>query len=172
MCARKIKRRSRGGGSPSPARRTHRRRLLVAIATEGRGRGSREARGGEAQLVGVVAGAGEVRSYDRVVDRGGRAVVEDADEDSGHQSLRRGRHRVPGVLDWRRGEELVAGWFSRDESTRGRAAVVSPSPALWCSLGAATGWGGGLGLEGGGEVPSGCRGGLYRGSRVWRHGRP
>ena len=58
------------------------------------------------------------------------------------------------------GEELVAGWFWREESTRGRAAVVSPSPVLWCSLGAATGWGGGSGLEEGGEVLSGCRGAL------------
>ena len=65
--------------------------------------------GGESQLVGVVAGAGGVGSSGSVVDRGGRAVVEDADDDSGHQLLRQVRQQVPGALDWKMGVYWVAG---------------------------------------------------------------
>ena len=154
------KERKTEGRSGSPARRTHRRRLLVAIATEGRGRGSREARGGEAQLVGVVAGAGEVGSGDGVVNRGGRRWSRMPTRTPATNHSGEGVIGFLGFWIGGEDEELVAGWFWRGKSTRGRAAMVSSSPALWCSLGAATGWGGVSGLEEGGEVLSGCRGAL------------
>ena len=46
----------------------------------------------------MVLGGVEVRSHGGVVDRGGRVVVEDEDDGAGHQLLRRGRHRLPGVF--------------------------------------------------------------------------
>ena len=76
------------------------------------------AQGGEAQLGGVFAGAGEVGSSGGVVDRGGRDVVEDGDGAAGHQSLRRGRHRVHGAL-WRWLAGLIGqGWSHGGEFGR------------------------------------------------------
>ena len=101
-----MKNRERGGHR---LRRTHRRRLPVAMATEGKGEGIRAAQGvgyspwACSRTVGWPGGSGEV------VDRGGRAAVGDEHHDAGHQSLRRGRHRISGVLDWRWGGDWVAG---------------------------------------------------------------
>ena len=53
--------------------------------------------------VGVLTGSGEVSSGGGVGARGGRVVVEDEHGVSGHHSPERGRHRVPWVLDWRKG---------------------------------------------------------------------
>ena len=57
----------------------------------------------------MVEGAGEVWGGGGGVDRGGRAVVKDEHHDAGHQSIGRGRHRFPGVLDWRWDGYWVAG---------------------------------------------------------------
>ena len=70
----------------------------MATATERRGRGNREAQGGEAQLVGVLTGGGEAWSRGGVGDRGGRAVFEDECDGTGHQSPRRECHWVLGAL--------------------------------------------------------------------------
>ena len=80
----------------------------MATATErrGRGRGSREAQGGEAQLVGVLTGGGAAWSRGGVGDRGGRAVVEDEHGDVGRYSPRRGWPRVHGIVG-RLGEGLI-----------------------------------------------------------------
>ena len=60
------------------------------------GRGSREALGGEVPATGVLTSGGEAWSRGGVGDRGGRDVVGDGDGVAGHQSPRRGRHRVQG----------------------------------------------------------------------------
>ena len=88
------------------------------------------AQGGEAQLDGVVAGVGEVGSSGGVVDRGGRAVVEDEDDVAGHQSLRRGRHRLPGGF-WDLWVEGIEGGGGLARNLTGaRAAEVGSSPVI------------------------------------------
>ena len=52
------------------------------------GRGNRAARGGAELPVGMLTDGGELLSSGGIGDRGGRAMVEDADDDSGHQSPR------------------------------------------------------------------------------------
>ena len=66
----------------------------------------------------MIPGGGEVGSCDGIVERGGRAVVEDEHGDSGRPKLRRGWLQVARALDWRWGEELVAGGSRKGEFDR------------------------------------------------------
>ena len=85
----------------------------------------------------------------------------DGDGGSGHPELRRGWPRVPGGLNWWRGEEMVLGRATERESAGGRAAEASTLPELRCSLGADSGEEEGSEGEDGGVVVEGSRGGLF-----------
>ena len=128
--------------------------------------------GGEAQVVDVVVGAGEVGSSGGVIERGGRAVVKDEREVAGRQSPERGWLQVPSGVDWRWGEKMEAEWLSSGRIlTGGRAAEACSSSVLWCSLGADNRGGDGLEGENGGVLLKGDRGLSFIGDRgVGRHG--